>query len=54
MPSCGEGQSYAMCETNHPYWTGPCRDAQDDAQNDATAHDNAAHGGEETAIVTTL
>jgi hypothetical protein len=42
---------YAACESGHPFWAGPDEDLYDDAQADATAHDEATHGGDPTAIV---
>lgn len=46
-----EGPWYATCESGHPIWQGPSRSEYDAAQGDATAHDNAVHGGTPTAVV---
>lgn len=45
------GPWYAECESGHPLWTGPEHDDYEGAQADATAHDNARHGGAPTAVV---
>lgn len=42
---------YAACETGHPFWSGPERQTYKDAKKDATDHDTATHGGDETAVV---
>lgn len=46
-----EGPWYGECEAGHPIWTGPDRETYEAAQGDATAHDNAVHGGAPTAVV---
>jgi|GEM_PF-3573312 len=42
---------YALCETDHSFWTGPERETYRAAQADADAHNKSVHGGEEYAWV---
>lgn len=41
----------AVCETDHPFWSGPERDTYREAQADADAHNNNVHGGNQYAFV---
>lgn len=42
---------WAACEFGHEFWAGPDRDTYDDAQADATEHDDDVHDGVSTAVV---
>ena len=42
---------YAGCEDGHEPWFGPDRDTQDEAEEDAHAHDREKHDGHEHAGV---
>lgn len=42
---------WAVCETGHGLWSAPERSTNDEAQADATDHDNVIHSGTPTARV---
>jgi len=42
---------YASCSSGHGEWNGPKRSTRQEAEMDATAHDQANHGGTQTAII---
>lgn len=42
---------WAVCETGHGLWSGPERSTHDQAEADASDHDNVIHGGSPAARI---
>jgi hypothetical protein len=42
---------HAVCDSGHPFWTGPVRHTPHQANHDAHRHDDESHDGQRTAVV---